>query len=354
MTNADSAKSLPDIAALFAVYVPVGGWQRTGVLGCGTEAPVVYEVPHWRANHPIDAIGAVENIKVVNVEYAIPINFNSADGLAPANQAFGDCIRAINKAWNSKVLQEAASGDVAACGCVGNCFSCIHSPPADRDMSHYPVTVNCEMRLLQGSGSLLCAEYTDSKFVAGDSAHQWQVKGGDPNKWYNGWALPELVSHSGNQGWNPFFTQMTHHMLRKFQVEHQSLVRFHMAKEFSALPGMLAHVRDSFRHRASYKSSNPWDRWLAVREAIDPQRTFLNPYLTQLFLDEQPDTYTPPNNLPMRPQGIMDESDDWLTLREQLKPRLPLRAINEVLQNMVRGQPFDVGYDICGSTGTCC
>jgi hypothetical protein len=126
--------------------------------------------------------------------------------MAPANQAFGDCIRGINRAWDSKVLNEAGTGDAGHCGCIGNCIPCVHSPPADRDMSHYPVTVNCEMRLLQGSGSLLCAEYTDDKFVAGSKDHLWQVKGGDPNKYYNGFALPELVSHSGNQGWNNFFT----------------------------------------------------------------------------------------------------------------------------------------------------
>jgi hypothetical protein len=68
MTNSNANKSLPDIAALFSVYVPVSGWKKTGFLGCGTEVPIVYSVPHWRANHPIDAIGAVENIKVINIE----------------------------------------------------------------------------------------------------------------------------------------------------------------------------------------------------------------------------------------------------------------------------------------------
>jgi len=122
-------------------------------------------------------------------------------------------------------------------------------------------------------------------------------------------------------------SQLTHHMLQKFQVEQQSLVRFHMAKEFSALPACWRTC--ATRSATRLQELQPVGP-LAVREAIDPQRTFLNLYLTQLFQDEQPDTYTPPNNLPMRPQGIMDESEDWLTLREQLKPHLPLRAINEV------------------------
>jgi len=122
-------------------------------------------------------------------------------------------------------------------------------------------------------------------------------------------------------------SQLTHHMLQKFQVEQQSLVRFHMAKEFSALPACWRTC--ATRSATRLQELQPVGP-LAVREAIDPQRTFLNLYLTQLFQDEQPDTYTPPNNLPMRPQGIMDESEDWLTLREQLQPHLPLRAINEV------------------------
>jgi len=321
MTNADSAKSLPDIAALFSVYVPVSGWKKSIIGCCGKEIPIAYEAPHWRSNHPIDAIGAVEFIKVVNIEYAIPINFNSPEGMAPANHAFGDIIRELNKAWDSKTLAEAGSGEAGCCGCVGNCIPCCCSPPRDSDMSHYPVTVNCEMRLLQGSGAMLCAEYTDDKFIPGDLTHEWKVRGSD--QLYNGFALPELVSHSGNQGWNNFMVKMTHHMIDKFQVKANSMVRFHMAKEFASMEKMLTHVRDTFREKAVYKSSNPFDRWLSIRAAIDPNEMFLNPFLKQLLLEPEKPTYKPPNNLPLHPQGLIDECDEKLTLLGQLQPHVP-------------------------------
>jgi len=126
---------------------------------------------------------------------------------------------------------------------------------------------------------------------------------------------------------------MTNHLIQRFQVEGRSFVRFHQAKEFSSLPHMLAHQRDTFINRASYKSTDPWTRWLQVREAIDPQGIFLNPYLRQLFaLDANvaedgtyiPNgTYVPPDALPLRPQGLIDHCDDTLTLLAQLKPFVP-------------------------------
>jgi hypothetical protein len=124
-----------------------------------------------------------------------------------------------------------------------------------------------------------------------------------------------------------FVSAMTNHLIQRFQVEGRSFVRFHQAKEFSSLPHMLAHQRDTFISKASYKSTDPWTRWLQVREAIDPQGIFLNPYLRQLFaLDANVadnGTYTPPNALPLRPQGLMDHCDDTLTLLAQLKPFVP-------------------------------
>jgi hypothetical protein len=130
-----------------------------------------------------------------------------------------------------------------------------------------------------------------------------------------------------------FSSAMTNHLIQRFQVEGRSFVRFHQAKEFSSLPHMLAHQRDTFLNRASYKSTDPWTRWLQVREAIDPQGIFLNPYLRQLFaLDANVaddgtyiphGTYVPPDALPLRPQGLIDHCDDTLTLFAQLKPFVP-------------------------------
>ncbi len=54
------------------------------------------------------------------------------------------------------------------------------------------------------------------------------------------------------------------------------------AKEFCVIPGMLKHQRDQFKN-AAYKSSNAWDRWNAIRKAIDPRSVFMYARITCAF-----------------------------------------------------------------------
>jgi FAD/FMN-containing dehydrogenase len=94
-------------------------------------------------------------------------------------------------------------------------------------------------------------------------------------------AVPELVTSVGHPAW-PEFVRRAHRALAG-DPERFGDVLQHLAKEWRDLPhprhpgGTAAYVRDR------YKAAGTWQRFLAVRERVDPDGVFLNDFLREWF-----------------------------------------------------------------------
>jgi hypothetical protein len=96
-------------------------------------------------------------------------------------------------------------------------------------------------------------------------------------------AVPELVTSARHPAW-PQFLGRAHETLVGDVARFGEHVRCHLAKEWRDLPhprhpegGMPAFLRDHAR------ADGTWQRFLAVREALDPDGVFLNDFLREWF-----------------------------------------------------------------------
>lgn len=192
-----------------------------------------------------------------------------AAGYLHPNRAYGDLIRAIHAAHRSS----------------NNPF----------DMARFPVTITAEMRIFHGSRALMCSQYTEHLEV-------------DNTEDGTAWCAPEIVTHSGNAGWDHFYREMNEQMCDPKNADRYGThVKCHQAKEFSVLPNQLAFMRNQFRAE-KYKNSNPFDYFTVIRDVIDPNRIFVNPYLHQYLYTENPN-YQPPKELPIFTRGQIQRLD---------------------------------------------
>jgi len=235
-----------------------------------TNKPCAWKIPQWRSSHPFNAIGSVEGVPCCDIEWTLPMNVKQgAAGFLHPNRSYGDLIRALHAAHQSS----------------SNPF----------DMARYPVTITVEMRIFHGSGALLSPQYYENFNV-------------DDLSTGRAYCAPEIVTHAGNAGWDKFYKEQNAIMTDpKNAHRYGPVVRTHQAKEFSTLPGMLKFLRASYRAE-KYKKSNPFDYFCAVRDAIDPTRMFVNPYLQQWLYSDNPE-YHPPENLPIFTRGQIQKLD---------------------------------------------
>lgn len=116
------------------------------------------------------------------------------------------------------------------------------------------------------------------------------------------------MTHAGNNGWNDFYAKMNAQMIDPSNAHRYGLsVRCHMAKEFSVLPNQLTFLRAAQR-ACKYKDSNPFDYFIRIRDVIDPERMFINPYLKQFLYTDVP-TYQPPEDCPIFTRGQIERLD---------------------------------------------
>lgn len=202
-------------------------------------------VPQYDANHLVNAAG-IEWVLCQSIEWSIPFRPGAAlhepDGYERLRRSF---------ATLRTMVQEA------------------HAAHPWWDPRAIPVTVAIEMRTLAPSTALLSPSYL-------------------PPEQHQGirYAAPEIVSTAGHPAWFPF----AHRANERLTTDTESFgdqVRPHLAKQARTFPhpdhpaeGMTAYMREQ------YRAAGTWDRFLAVRQQVDPDGVFLNEFLRAWFLDD--------------------------------------------------------------------
>lgn len=206
----------------------------------------VRRVPQYDANHLVNAAG-VEWMLCQSIEWSVPFRpqagDHAADGYERARKSFALLRGMVQEAFAKYPLS---------------------------DPRAIPITVAIEMRTLACSTALLSPGYQPP------ARHgEWR------------YAAPEIVSTAGHPAWEAFAHAANTAMVTD-QASFGDQVRPHLAKECRAYPhpdygaaGMTHYMREQ------YIAAGTWDRFLAVRQAVDPDGVFLNDFLREWFYGER-------------------------------------------------------------------
>ena len=206
----------------------------------------IRRVPQYDANHLVNAAG-VEWILCRSIEWSVPFRpragDHAPDGFERARKSFALLRGMVEEAFAKYPLSDPRS---------------------------IPVTVAIEMRTLSCSTALLSPGYQP------DELHdEWR------------YAAPEIVSTAGHPAWEAFAHAANVAMVTN-QAAFGDQVRPHLAKECRAYPhpdygpaGMTHYMREQ------YIAAGTWQRFLAVREQVDPDGVFLNGFLREWFYGER-------------------------------------------------------------------
>jgi FAD/FMN-containing dehydrogenase len=200
-----------------------------------------WRMPQYDANHFVNAAG-VEFTLAMASEWSVPFQPDAPDtspeGWERVRQSFAVLHDLIVEAFARYPL---------------------------RDPRSTPVVIAVEMRTLACSTALLSPGYQP------DEQHA-EVR----------YAAPELVTTADHPAWTDFA-----HAANLAMVVNPALgaeVRCHLAKPCHGFPhpaypegGMADYLRDR------YIAAGTWHRFLAVREAVDPDGIFLNEFLREWF-----------------------------------------------------------------------
>jgi len=228
--------------------------------------PCVWRVPQFRANHPLNS-APIESMRALNIEWAFRVGMQSRAKFDPSNRVFGDIIRGIHAAY--------------------------HRSSNPFDSSRYPISIAAEMRIVAPSAALM------SPLFDAQVPLSFGVYENDRTVF----CCPEIVTHSGNRGWDSFYQKMHAHFVQGGYCDGGP--RVHLAKEFAVVPGMLRQLRASYR-REAYGASNPFDVFCAVRNVVDPSRRFCNQFLHQFLYSERTE-YSPPMSQPVVTDGSIGQ-----------------------------------------------
>jgi hypothetical protein len=216
-------------------------------------------LPHWRANHSVNAVGAVELVRCVNIEWALPITFNEKDG-----NGFSEALK-----MHSTLINE------------------IHK---EAKKNRFPITLVAEIRFFRGSGAYLAAEYDDQ--------FQYPVDPFENTKGpYHGWAAPSLVTGDCNPWWNKFYQRMN----EMLYSTKPPLLRTHLAKEYCILPNQLERLRNSY----TFGGKNAFQIFQTVAKALDKNGYFLVPFLDQFLFSDIPE-YKGSKDYPIQTDGSLE------------------------------------------------
>lgn len=199
-----------------------------------------WRMPTYDSNHYINATG-VEFALATACEWSIPFRDDAPDdapdGYERVRASFAALHDLVEAAFREHPLSDPRSG---------------------------PVNMAVELRTVAPSGALL-----------------------DPQRLPDGapattrFAVPEIVTSAGHPAW-PDFLRKAHHAIAGDPARFGDVLQ-HLAKEWRELPhprhpeGTAAWIRDR------YKAAGTWQRFLAVRERVDPDGVFLNDFLREWF-----------------------------------------------------------------------
>lgn len=200
-----------------------------------------YRMPQYDANHFVNAT-AVEFMTAMASEWSVPFRrdapLDAADGYERVRQSFALLHDLVVEAFETHPI---------------------------RDPRATPVAIAIEMRTLAASSALLSPGYQPE-------ALRGQIH----------YAAPELVTTAGHPAWEEF-ARRANLVMTTSTEQLGTQVRCHQAKPCHDWPhpdhpeGMRAYLREQ------YRAAGTWDRFLKVREALDPDGVFLNDYLRAWF-----------------------------------------------------------------------
>lgn len=204
-----------------------------------------WRMPYYEGQHFVNATG-VEFVRAIAAEWSVPFERradpNARDGYERVRQSFATLHDLCVDQFNTH-------------------------PLTDPDAA--PVILSVEMRTLAASSALMSPGYQPE-------ARRRAVH----------YAAPEIVTVAGHPAWDGFVRRANLAMTAHPSVFGRD-VRCHIAKPFHGLPhpdfpdgGMAEYCR------SQYVAAGTWERFHAVRRAVDPDGVFLNDYLRGWFKDQ--------------------------------------------------------------------
>ncbi len=200
-----------------------------------------WRVPSYDAHHYVNATG-VEFTLASACEWSIPFRHEAPPGATDGYERVRASFATLHD-----LVKEAFEG---------------HHPADPRSS---PANLGLELRTMAASGALLSPQY----LPPGERAA-------------TRFSVPDLVTSAGQPAWEEFLAK-AHRALTGDTARFGDDVRNHLAKEWRSLPhprhpgGTPAFLRDRYREQGT------WQRFLAVREAVDPDGVFLNDFLREWF-----------------------------------------------------------------------
>jgi FAD/FMN-containing dehydrogenase len=207
-----------------------------------------YRMPSYDANHYVNATG-VEFVLVTACEWSIPFqpgaDAQAADGIERVRKSFAVLHDHVEAAFNE------------------------HGLPDPRGA---PVNIAVEMRTIAPSQAWISPQYLPEE---------------SPTTRF---AVPEIVTTAHHPAW-PDFLRKVHHAIVGDTASFGRDVRNHLAKEWRDLPHAQDAAGTAHFLRERCRSTHAWERFLAVRQDVDPDGIFLNDFLREWFeLDQAAQT----------------------------------------------------------------
>ena len=200
-----------------------------------------FRVPAYDAVHYVNATG-VEFVPATACEWSIPFRpaarDDEPDGYERVRAAFAELHALVEAAFHG------------------------HEPTDPRAA---PVNLAIEMRTMAPSRALLSPQWLPE-------AEQEAIR----------FAVPELVTSAHQPAW-PEFLRRAHTAMVGDPARFGDDVRCHLAKEWRDLPHPRHAEGMAGFQRAWSQAAGTWQRFLAVRAAVDPDGVFLNDFLRGWF-----------------------------------------------------------------------
>jgi FAD/FMN-containing dehydrogenase len=213
-------------------FTPAWVWLRSGS----------YRMPQYDANHFVNA-GGVEFVLAIASEWSVPFRRD-----AELSQPDGyERVRASFAVLHDLVVSAFETHDLT-------------------DPRASPILLSVEMRTLAASTALLSPGYQPD-----DQRSELCI------------AAPEIVTTIDHPAWREFAHTANLAMTNQPEI-FGTQVRCHQGKPCHPFPhpnhpegGMRSYLREQ------YRAAGSWDRFLAVRQDVDPDGIFLNEYLRDWF-----------------------------------------------------------------------
>jgi hypothetical protein len=214
-----------------------------------------YKCSNWRLTHPFNAVGGIEEAKILNQEFFISCgNLANLSEITAANRSFGDILRLISAQYYA----------------TNSMF----------DRERFPVTCSVEMRIFGSSPALLAPNYHPSSVGATLAQPSQQ----------HYWCGPEIISTPGAATEN--FLVMLNNLFSNREYiagrllakdQPRGVARYHPAKYFFKVPGAMENYRKDIEDRGEEGGMNGLEMFNRVRRAVDPAGLFLNKFTRQLL-----------------------------------------------------------------------